>query len=111
MILRTKVLLGAAVLMLATGLIVSLDIIVKPPNAPAAYVLLPVGAILFGLFLMSRMLEKESMRYDEERHEAEAMVERGSGSGTLTKTAAGAKRTGKEPLAQGEEERGESQTS
>lgn len=69
MIVRTKILLGSSVVFVVAGLIVSIAL--KPPIAPASYVLLPVGAILFGLFLTSRLLEKESVFFDEEKHAAE----------------------------------------
>ena len=36
-------------------------------GSPATYVVLPAGAILFGLFLISFMLEKESAAYDAEQ--------------------------------------------
>lgn len=63
---RTKVLLGTSILFLLAGLIISFAL--KPPVAPATYVVLPTGAILFGLFLTSRLLEKESVCFDEEKH-------------------------------------------
>src|SRR5689334_13748211 len=36
-------------------------------GSPATYVVLPAGAIFFGLFLISFMLEKESAAYDAEQ--------------------------------------------
>ena len=63
----TKALLIACIVSLVAGLLVSADLI-KIPNAVAGvYVLLPAGAVLFGLFLISKALEKEMTRYDEEQ--------------------------------------------
>jgi hypothetical protein len=64
------------------GLLVSTNLI-KIPNAVAGvYVLLPAGAVLFGLFLISKALEKEVTRYDEEqkanRNSAQRMEEKDS---------------------------------
>lgn len=69
MITRTKVLLGLGVAGLVIGLILSSDLVLKPPIAAGLYVILPLGAIFFGFFLLSKLLEKESVFYDEE-HEA-----------------------------------------
>jgi hypothetical protein len=35
-------------------------------NVAALYIVLPAGAVFFGLFLISKLLEKESARYDAE---------------------------------------------
>jgi hypothetical protein len=39
--------------------------IIDVSNAVALYVALPLGAVFFGLFLIFRMLEKESSQYDD----------------------------------------------
>ena len=62
----TKGLLIASVLCLLGGLIVVSGFINIPSAATGVYVLLPAGAILFGLFLISKGLEKETTRYDAE---------------------------------------------
>ena len=63
----TKALLIACIVSLVGGLLVSTNLI-KIPNAVAGvYVLLPAGAVLFGLFLISKALEKEMTRYNEEQ--------------------------------------------
>ena len=41
--------------------------IVNVESTVALYVALPLGAVFFGLFLISRMLEKEVVQYDEEQ--------------------------------------------
>ena len=63
----TKALLSGCVVNLVAGLLVSADIIKIPNAVVGVYVLLPVGAILFGLFLISKAFEKEMTRYDEEQ--------------------------------------------
>ena len=66
MITRTKVLLVLGIAGLVAGLVVSTNL-VPPPFAAVSYVLLPVGAIFFGLFLVSRILEQESVFFDQEQ--------------------------------------------
>jgi hypothetical protein len=63
----TKALLTGCIVSLVSGLVVSANIIKVPNAAAGVYVLLPTGAILFGLFLISKALEKETTRYDEEQ--------------------------------------------
>ena len=63
----TKALLIACVVSLVAGLLVSADFIKMPNAVTGVYVLLPAGAVLFGLFLISKALEKEMTRYDEEQ--------------------------------------------
>jgi hypothetical protein len=63
----TKGLLIACVVSLVAGLVFSVNLIRVPNAAAGVYVLLPAGAILFGLFLISKALEKETTRYDEEQ--------------------------------------------
>jgi hypothetical protein len=81
MITRTKVLLGLGVAGLVIGTLLSTDLIVKAPIAAISYVVLPLGAIFFGLFLVSRMLEKESVFHDEEKHSAIAAADKESAAG------------------------------
>lgn len=77
---QTKVLLGLGVIGLAAGTLVSTNAI-KPPIASASYVLLPVGAIFFGLFLVSRILERESGYFDQEHDAAVKTAERKTEAG------------------------------
>jgi hypothetical protein len=65
---QTKILLGislAAFAMSLTGVLWGL--------------FLPVGAIFFGLFLISRLLAKEVALYDEEQRQRAALVEKHRG--------------------------------
>jgi hypothetical protein len=77
----TKGLLIACVVCLVAGLVLSANIIKVPNAAAGVYVLLPAGAILFGLFLITKALEKETSRFDEEqranRSRADRMEEKG----------------------------------
>ena len=69
----TKTLLIACVVSLVGGFLANL---IKVPNAAAGvYVLLPAGAILFGLFLISKALEKETTRYEEEQRANRKRIE------------------------------------
>jgi hypothetical protein len=62
----TKRLLIAALISLGAGLL-SVSGLIRVPNAAAGvYVLVPVGVILLGLFLITKALEKETTRYDAE---------------------------------------------
>lgn len=61
----TKGLLGVAVAGLVLGLALSIGVF-GHLNSDVQYVVLPVGAIFAGLFLISMMLEKETARYDQE---------------------------------------------
>jgi hypothetical protein len=61
----TKFLLALALAGLGSGF-VFVSGLVKVDQVPALYVTLPAGAIFFGLFLISLMLEKESARFDQE---------------------------------------------
>jgi len=64
----TKTLLVLSAVNLVAGLIFATNLI-DVHEASALYVALPAGAIFFGLFLISRLLEKEVAVYDEEhRH-------------------------------------------
>jgi phosphate/sulfate permease len=62
----TKTLLVLSVGCLATGFLVVSNVI-NVHGMAAFYVLLPAGAIFFGLFLISLMLEKETAQYDKEQ--------------------------------------------
>ena len=61
----TKNLLAICITSLAAGLAFVTGVI-NVEHAVALYVALPLGAVFFGLFLISRMLEKEVSLYDEE---------------------------------------------
>lgn len=61
----TKTLLGLSVFGLVTGMAFTTGL-VNAGNADALYVALPMGAIFFGLFLISKLLEKEVAIYDAE---------------------------------------------
>ena len=58
----TKCLLALSISGLTLGLALNFF-----KGSPATYVVLPAGAIFFGLFLISFMLEKESAAYDAEQ--------------------------------------------
>jgi len=64
----TKTLLGLAVAGIVIGLVFASNL-VDAHGAVACYVILPVGAIFLGLFLISLMLEKESACYDAEQQD------------------------------------------
>jgi hypothetical protein len=62
----TKTLLVLSILCLTTGFAVVSNLI-NVHGMVAFFVLLPAGAIFFGLFLISLMLQKETARYDAEQ--------------------------------------------
>lgn len=62
----TRSLLVISILCLAVGLAFVTGII-NVQNAAGLYVALPLGAIFFGLFLISKIFEKEAALYDEEQ--------------------------------------------
>jgi TRAP-type C4-dicarboxylate transport system permease small subunit len=62
----TKTLLILAAVNLVAGLAFATDLLDVHDSA-VFYVALPLGAIFLGLFLISRMLEKETARYDAEQ--------------------------------------------
>jgi hypothetical protein len=70
----TKTLLALAITGLASGLFFVSGLI--DVKLPALYVALPAGAIFFGLFLISRMLEKEVSAFDKEQ-QSHAILEPG----------------------------------
>jgi hypothetical protein len=57
--------------------------IVNVQNAVALYVALPAGAIVFGLFMIFKVLEKEALLYDEEQRTRQAS---GKSPATVRKT-------------------------
>jgi hypothetical protein len=61
----TKILLGLSVVGIGSGLVFVSGLINVQANV-AYYVSLPAGAILFGLFLISVLLEKETALFDAE---------------------------------------------
>lgn len=73
----TKILMIVSVACLALGLAFVTGII-NAQNMVALYVVLPAGAIFFGLFMIFRMLEKEAALFDEEEQARRAFAE-GSG--------------------------------
>ena len=71
----TKTLLALSL----TGLVTGLAFVtgwVNVQNAVALYVALPAGAIFFGLFLIAKLLEKETAQYDAEQRTLRAYAER-----------------------------------
>jgi hypothetical protein len=68
----TKTLLGLAIFGITVG-IFFVSGALKTDNA-AFFVVLPTGAIFFGLFLISLVLEKETALFDEEQEECFALV-------------------------------------
>jgi hypothetical protein len=69
----TKILLTLSIAGLALGLAFASNLI-NAGGITAFYVLLPAGAIFFGLFLISLMLEKEVAQYDvEQRNQVAAL--------------------------------------
>ena len=69
----TKTLLWLAVGFLTSGLVL-VSGLVEIGNLVVLYVALPLGAICFGLYLISQLLEKESARYDQEQGEIRAKL-------------------------------------
>ncbi len=66
----TKVLLLLAIVCLVAGFLLNSGLI-GVGECAALYVIFPFGAIFAGLFLISKLLEKESARYDEEHRAAD----------------------------------------
>jgi len=62
----TKLLFGLAVVGLILGLALNSGI-VSNFNSDFVYTVLPLGAVFFGLFLIAKVLEKETRAYDEEQ--------------------------------------------
>ena len=72
----TKILLGTSLVLLITGLLFVTGVI-NTETIVALYVALPTGAIFFGLFLISKCLEKEVAGFDAEHSASLKLVERG----------------------------------
>ncbi len=62
----TKALIGMAVTMLILGFVLNAGW-VGSLRWDALYAILPLGTVFFGLFLIAKMLEKESQAYDLEQ--------------------------------------------
>src|SRR2546422_9965727 len=73
----TKTLLTVSLAGLITGLAFVTGL-VNVQNAVWLYVALPAGAIFFGLFLIAKLLEQETARYDAEQRTLLAAAERRS---------------------------------
>ncbi len=69
-----KVLLGVAIGCLIVGGVINIGW-VNPGKLDALYVLLPVGAVFLGLFLIVLILQRESMAHQEDHHLPEAANE------------------------------------
>ncbi len=63
----TKAILVLAIVGLVLGILLNTGW-VNVGDAVALYVVLPAGAIFLGLFLIIKILEKESAAYDQEHH-------------------------------------------
>lgn len=63
----TKSLLAASILCFASGLAFAAGV-VHVNKYVELYVMLPLGAVFFGLYLVSNMLKKELAEYDREQH-------------------------------------------
>src|SRR5215471_18549177 len=70
----TKVLLVLAVAGLVSGLIFVTGL-VNVSELALLYVTFPAGAILFGLFMISKILEKETALFDDEQRKIVAAVD------------------------------------
>jgi hypothetical protein len=92
----TKVLLVLSLSCLASGLVFVTGI-VNVGEAAWLYVTFPVGAILFGLFLISLSLQAESALFDEEQRRTVAAI--GSGKSAAPKVCCEARAHKKEGLA------------
>jgi hypothetical protein len=64
----TKALLVLTVLTLVAGFLI-VAIVGANGAATALFIVLPAGAVLFGLFLISLILEKEMSEFDREREQ------------------------------------------
>jgi hypothetical protein len=61
----TKALLILAIVSLVAGFALNTGL-VDAKDVDALYAVFPMGAVFAGLFLISKVLEKETARYDEE---------------------------------------------
>lgn len=64
----TKTLLGLAITGLALGLAINIGLF-GALDSGVQYVVFPTGAIFLGLFLISKLLERESAQYDHDHDE------------------------------------------
>ncbi len=71
----TKILLVLAIVCLAGGVVVNSGL-VDVDQFPMVYVLLPVGAVFLGMFLISRVLQSESAQYEKEHQGAQTAGDR-----------------------------------
>ena len=62
----TKFYLVISLVLAVAGLIVKYAV-TKPGEAPYLFVMLPTGAVLFGMFLVARLLEKECGVWEQEQ--------------------------------------------
>ena len=65
----TKNLLVLALVALAAGVVFNTGLI-RVGDRATLLIALPVGAVLFGLYMISRLLEKEAALYDEQQRAA-----------------------------------------
>ena len=65
----TKVLLVLAIVSLIVGFAFNSGL-VNAGDIDVLYVVFPMGAVFAGLFLISKLLEKETARYDEEHRDS-----------------------------------------
>ncbi len=75
----SKSLLIVSIICLVTGTAFTTGLI-NVENAVIFYVTLPTGAILFGLFLISKMLEKEVAAYDRDHREIQPATSESAGT-------------------------------
>jgi TRAP-type C4-dicarboxylate transport system permease small subunit len=57
--------------------------LVDGTNASALYIVLPIGAVFLGMFLLSKVLEKETAAYDREQQAALAAADAATGGRQL----------------------------
>ena len=69
-----KVLLGLAIICFIVGGAFNLEII-DPRGIDALFTILPIGAVLFGLFLITLVLQRESDENPQDRHLSEPLSE------------------------------------
>jgi hypothetical protein len=74
---KAKLYLSISLLLVAIGAIMTLT--KQAANMPVLYVFLPVGAVFFGLFLVSAFLGKEAEQHLKEKEEFQKSVDRQSG--------------------------------
>ena len=66
---NSKIYLTLSLVLLGVGI---MAIVTRQADAmPLLYVPLPVGAVMFGLFLVSRVIGKEAEHFAEEQHQLE----------------------------------------